>query len=96
MSRIFEATIDMLTAYHELNGDIDILYEEPSPLAFMRHVSRNRPFIVRRGCSNWRAVRKWNVEYLKEVMKDTPIRIAVTPYGLVQFIVYYTANQRGL
>lgn len=34
MSSIDEATANMLTAYHELNGDIHILNEEPSPLDF--------------------------------------------------------------
>ena len=81
MSQIFDATIDMLTTYHELNGDIEILYEDPSPLAFMRHVTKNRPFIVRQGCSKWRAVREWNVGYLKKIMKDTPVKISITPYG---------------
>lgn len=73
----------MLRTYHDLNGDIPILYEEPSPLAFMRYVTKNRPFIVRQGCSKWRAVRKWNVDYFKKVMKDMLIKVAVTPHGLV-------------
>lgn len=84
MSHVAEATADMLTAYHELNGDIHIWDEEPSPLAFMRYVAKNRPFIVRQGCSKWGAVRNWNVDYLKEVMKDRPVKIAVTPYGFVK------------
>lgn len=84
MSGIAEATADMLTTYHELNGDIHILYEEPSPLSFMRYVAKNRPLVVRQGCSKWRAVRKWNVDYLQEVMKDTRIKVAVTPHGLVR------------
>ena len=83
MSSLAKATADMITAYHELNGDIHILDEEPTPLAFMRYVSKNRPFIVRQGCSRWRCVRKWNVGYLKEVMKDMPVKVAVTPHGLV-------------
>ena len=83
MSSVAEATADMLRTYHELNGDIHILYEEPSPLAFMRYVTKNRPLIVRQGCSKWRAVRKWNVDYFKKVMKDMVIKVAVTPHGLV-------------
>ena len=84
MSSVAEATADMLTTYHELNGDIHILDEEPSPLVFMRYVAKNRPLIVRQGCSKWRAVRKWNVDYLKETMRDMPVKVAVTPHGLVR------------
>lgn len=84
MSLVAEATADMLISYHELNGDIHILYEEPSPLDFMRYVANNRPFIVRRGCSKWLALHKWNVDYLQEVMKDIPVKVAVTPHGSVR------------
>ena len=85
MSNIAEATADMLTTYHELNGGIHVLYEEPSPLDFMRYVTKNRPLLVRRGCSKWLAVRKWNVNYLGKSVKDTPVAVAITPYGLVQW-----------
>ena len=83
MSNVVKATADMLATYHELNGDVHILYEEPSPLDFMRYVAKNRPLVVRRGCSKWLAVRKWNVDYLQEIMKDTPVKVAVTPHGSV-------------
>ena len=85
MSSLAEATTNMLITYHELNGDVDSLDEEPSPFAFLRYVSKNRPLVVRRGCSKWRAVRKWNVDYLKEMMKDKLVRVAVTPHGLVHW-----------
>lgn len=84
MSSIIEATASMLTTYHELNSDIDVLYEEPSPLDFMRYVAKNRPLVVRRGCSKWRAVRKWDVDYLQAIMKDAPVKVAVTPNGSVR------------
>lgn len=84
MSSVAEATADMLTTYHELNGDIHVLYEEPSPLDFMRYVTKNRPLVVRRGCSKWLAVLKWNVDYLQETMKDVPVKVAVTPHGSVR------------
>ena len=84
MSGVAKTTADMLTTYHELNaGIVQIFYEEPSPLDFMRYVAKNRPFVVRRGCSKWLAVRKWNVDYLQEIMKDTPVKVAVTPHGSV-------------
>ncbi len=84
MSRLAEATADMLRTYHELNSGINSVDEEPSPLTFMRYVTKNRPLIVRQGCSKWRAVRKWNVDYLKEVMKEMQVKVAVTPHGLVR------------
>ena len=74
----------MLTTYHELNGGIHVLYEEPSPLDFMRYVTKNRPLVVRRGCLKWRAVDKWNVHYLQENMKDGLVNVAVTPHGSVK------------
>ena len=84
MSSIAEATADMLTTYHDLNGDIHVLYEEPSPLDFMGYVAKNRPLVVRRGCSQWLAVRKWNADYLQGIMKDIPVKVAVTPHGSVR------------
>lgn len=84
MSGVAEATANMLTTYHELNGDIHVLGQEPSPLDFMRYVARNRPLVVRQGCLKWRAVQKWNVDYLQDIMKDTPVKVAVTPYGSVR------------
>ena len=85
MRDIAEATADMLTTYYELNGDIHVLYEEPSPLTFMRYVAKNRPLVVRQGCSKWRAIRKWNVDYLQKIMNDTSVKVAVTPLGLVRW-----------
>lgn len=86
MSRVAEATANMLTTYHELNGDIHVLYEEPSPLDFMRYVAKNRPLAVRGGCSKWLAVRKWNVDYLQEIMRDIPVKVAITPLGSVRWV----------
>ncbi|MCJ1453653.1 hypothetical protein MMC28_004000 [Mycoblastus sanguinarius] len=80
-SNISHTITEMLTTYHELNGNIDELLEDPSPLDFMRYVAKNRPFVVRRGCSTWPAVQTWNAAYLQAVMRETPVKIAVTPYG---------------
>lgn len=89
MSTLHEATTEMINAYHELNGDVDELSEKPSPLEFMRYVAKNRPFVIRGGCSDWYAVQNWNADLLEGVMGDTPIKVAVTPYGLVRTL----ANQ---
>ena len=83
-SNISHTITEMLTTYHELNGNIDELLEDPSPLDFMRYVAKNRPFVVRRGCSTWPAVQTWNAAYLQAVMRETPVKIAVTPYGSVK------------
>ncbi|KAF2648796.1 Clavaminate synthase-like protein [Lophiostoma macrostomum CBS 122681] len=47
----------------------------------MRHVSQNRPFVIRRGASKWPACRKWNADYLRSVMGDAPVNVAITPHG---------------
>ncbi len=79
-----EALVDLLTTYHELNAsEVDEFDEVPSPLAFMRYVARNQPFVVRGAASAWPAVQQWNVEYLEKVMGDTLVKVAITPSGLV-------------
>lgn len=83
MSVATEATEEMLIAYHELNGNVEELDEEPSALDFMRFVAKNRPFVVRRGCLIWPAVRKWNAAYLRKIMGNFPVTVAVTPSGSV-------------
>ncbi len=74
-----------ITSYQELNGDvIDELHETNiSPLAFMRYVHKNRPFVIRGGCSEWSAVRKWTTPYLRGLVGDAYITVAVTPHGSV-------------
>ncbi len=81
MSTNHDAITEMIISYHELNGDVDEMSEEPSALDFMRFVAKNRPFVVRRGCSTWPAVRKWNSNYLREALATTPVKVAVTPKG---------------
>ncbi|MCJ1256106.1 hypothetical protein MMC24_003926 [Lignoscripta atroalba] len=56
----------LISSYHELNSSlIDNLTEEPSPLEFM----------------SWPAVQKWDVQYLKAVLSDKAITVALTPDG---------------
>jgi len=71
-----------INTYHELNAAvIDELEEEPSPLGFMRYVALNRPFVVRRAATDWKAVQAWDADYIRSVMKHEPVNVAVTPYG---------------
>jgi jumonji domain-containing protein 7 len=79
---------DLITTYHDLNpSTITELLSEPSPLEFMRHVSRNRPFVVRGGASSWPACQKWNAGYLCDVMGDSPVNVAITPHGNADSII---------
>ena len=84
VSEVRKALQDLVTTYHELNGEhVDELDEEPSALEFMRYVARNRPFVVRKGASKWPAVQHWNYRYLVDRMKDSIVNVAITPYGSV-------------
>ena len=85
MANVDEAITEMLTTYHELNGNIDELLEAPSPLEFMRFVSKNRPFTIRNGCRDWPALQNWNLSYLKAKMYNKPVKVAITPHGSVVF-----------
>ncbi|KAL2260455.1 hypothetical protein VTK26DRAFT_5524 [Humicola hyalothermophila] len=73
---------ELITDYNELNSCvIEELHEEPSPLEFMRYVAKNTPFVVRGAASDWQATRTWTVDYLKSVLGDEPVNVAVTPAG---------------
>jgi len=82
----------LLASYHELNtSSVEELSEVPSPLEFMRYVAKNIPFVVRRGVSHWPAM-FWNIKYLKEVMENTTIEVAITPSGSVDAQLLYEAR----
>ncbi|KAL8358197.1 hypothetical protein RB598_002799 [Gaeumannomyces tritici] len=73
---------ELITAYNELNSSaMDELDEEPSPLEFMRYVSRNAPFVVRKGASRWPAARRWSTSFLKDALAGETVNVAVTPKG---------------
>ncbi|EMC97941.1 hypothetical protein BAUCODRAFT_67414 [Baudoinia panamericana UAMH 10762] len=77
-----------LEGYHELNAAvIDELSEQPSPLEFMRYVARNRPFVVRRVATDWQAYRRWDAAYLRQMMADEQVKVAVTPLGNADAVV---------
>lgn len=80
----FDPVKELIIAYGELNSDvINEIYEAPSALEFMRYVAQNRPFVVRGGVRDWSAIQKWNLDYLKLIMKDETVNVAVTPNGYV-------------
>lgn len=79
---------DLITSYHDLNSTtIDILDEEPSPLDFMRYVARNRPFVIRKGAEDWKARKRWNATYLKDVMQGQTVNVSLTPHGNADSVV---------
>lgn len=75
---------ELIICYNELNGSIiEELDEEPSPLEFMRYVSKNTPFVVRGGATSWEASTTWNVRFLRETLAKQTVNVAVTPEGFV-------------
>lgn len=73
---------ELLTTYNELNLPlVEELDQEPSPLEFMRYVSRNTPFVVRKGASQWTATKTWTVGYLRHFLQQLTVNVAVTPKG---------------
>ncbi|KAK0615982.1 putative phospholipase [Bombardia bombarda] len=73
---------ELIVAFNELNSShIEELYEEPSPLEFMRFVAKNTPFVVRGAAAGWRATQTWNAKSLEEQLGKEPVNVAVTPIG---------------
>lgn len=76
---------ELISSYHELNpAFVEELTEAPSPLEFMRYVSRNTPFVVRGGVSHWPAM-SWTMKHLEELMGDASVEVAITPSGWVEY-----------
>ena len=76
------AIVSSIITYHELNSSaVDELYEEPSPLEFMRYVARNRPFVVRKAAIEWKAFKLWDASYLREAMGGGSVNVSITPFG---------------
>lgn len=81
----------LITTYYELNSSsIEELDCEPSPLEFMRYVSRNTPFVIRGGASSWKATQQWNAAYLKEALAGQSVNVAVTPHGSVNLPICHS------
>lgn len=80
--KLDSAIRELITTYDELNSSlVDELYEEPSALEFMQYVARNRPFVVRKGAQDWTAIEKWDSHYLLNVLGDSLVNVAITPFG---------------
>ncbi|KAF2197642.1 Clavaminate synthase-like protein [Delitschia confertaspora ATCC 74209] len=53
----------------------------------MRYVSRNRPFVIRKGAEEWKARKMWNAKYLEQVMGNQLVNVAMTPLGNADSVV---------
>ncbi|KAF2643973.1 Clavaminate synthase-like protein [Massarina eburnea CBS 473.64] len=83
----------LITTYHSLNPPtITELSEDPSPLEFMRHVSLNRPFIIRNGARDWKALQRWNANYLCTVMEGQTVNVATTPLGNADSVIHLPSS----
>ncbi|XP_069355940.1 uncharacterized protein JMJD7 [Maniola hyperantus] len=59
------------------------------PLQFYRdYVSKNIPVVIRGGCAEWPAVRKWNAQYFRKTLADKKVTVALTPNGLADGITH--------
>ncbi|KAK6359280.1 hypothetical protein TWF696_000443 [Orbilia brochopaga] len=86
----------LLISYADANYPstrIEYLPHPPSPLEFLRIVSRNRPMIIRNAMTDWPAMgagdgdKKWTVEYLKQQMGNAEVAVAETPLGNADSII---------
>ena len=53
----------------------------------MRYVARNRPFVIKKGAADWKARKRWNAAYLKEVMQGQTVNVSLTPHGNADSVV---------
>ncbi|EGC30777.1 hypothetical protein DICPUDRAFT_157443 [Dictyostelium purpureum] len=61
--------------------------EKPTPLEFYRdYVSQNKPVIIKGLIDDWKALELWNDEYLKKVLYNVDVSIAVTPDGFADAV----------
>lgn len=58
----------------------------------MRHVSLNRPFVIRGGANSWAARKLWNAQYLTSVMARQSVNVAITPLGNADSIIHLSPD----
>ena len=59
----------------------------PAPLEFYRNwVCPNVPVIFKNSINDWSALQKWTLPYLREMLGDKEISVAVTPNGLADAV----------
>ena len=58
----------------------------------MRYVARNRPFVVRKAAATWSSHKKWNSDYLRQILRDTNVNVAITPHGNADSILHLSPS----
>jgi len=72
----------LLKSYAELNPPkIVELFEEPSPLEFLRYVAINRPVVIRGSAKSFDAYENWEFQYLHDRMHGQSVNVSSTSNG---------------
>ncbi|ESO07337.1 hypothetical protein HELRODRAFT_170668 [Helobdella robusta] len=70
-----------------LESRVRELVRPPSPLVFLRdYVSKNVPVVIRGGCTNWGACKKWSHTYLREKIGENLVTVSWTPNGFADAV----------
>jgi jumonji domain-containing protein 7 len=81
----------LIKTYHDYNpSSITQFARSPTALEFMRFVSCNQPFIIRRNLERTPfddLTKIWTPEYLGERMRGERVQVAITPHGNADSIV---------
>ncbi|CAG9768260.1 unnamed protein product [Ceutorhynchus assimilis] len=66
------------------------IYHDSWPFDFLRdYVSKNFPVLIKGGCNDWAAVKKWNSEYFKEHFSEKDVVVTLTPNGYADGVANY-------
>lgn len=72
----------------EFYGDSIQKIKFTNPLEFQREfVSQNRPCIIQGEISHWKALEKWDFEYLTKKLGNEKLTVDITPNGLADSVV---------
>lgn len=65
-----------------LDADVPVMQSQPDPLEFYRsYVAPNKPVVIQNAINHWSALKKWNNDYLRSVIGDENVTVAITPNG---------------
>jgi len=70
-----------------LQSEIPEIDHAITPLSFYReYISKNIPLVIRGAVKHWPGVHRWSIPYLRKVLGDEKIVVAVTPNGYADAI----------
>eukprot|EP00741_Cyanophora_paradoxa_P002535 tig00000076_g2459.t1 len=74
---------------------VEVLDRPPTPLELSRIIALNRPVIIRNAVSHWAAfgARPWTNEYLRRVLGESEVTVAVTPNGRADAVTEYEGRE---